>query len=124
MISGTQFVILRFHVLIVSKQVNVEPLFRRYTATSAQNAVTFMYLDFTGMSVTYNSLRPTLCPSGFRAQIVSSLTTSKDDIENGFPKLLGSKGPERSLLSQLSNVHNINLDSVDHMSHVTFLSGQ
>ena len=86
-----------------------------------------LLLSCTGMSVTYNSLRPTLCPSGFRAQVVSSLTTSKDDIENGFPKLLGSNGPEleRSLLSQLSNVHKYkNLDSVNHMSHVTFLSGQ
>ena len=32
--------------------------------------------------MTYNSLPPGLCPSGIRAQIVSSLTKSqKDDIE-------------------------------------------
>ena len=47
--------------------------------------------------MTYNSLPPTLCPSGIRAQIVSSLTTSpKDDIKMEYkielPKLLGWKG--------------------------------
>ena len=63
--------------------------------------------------MTYNSLPPTACPSGIRAQIVSSLTTPQIDIsKNGklkikieLPKLLGWKGMFRSLLSQLSNVH-------------------
>ena len=62
--------------------------------------------------MTYNSLPPTACPSGIRAQIVSSLTTPQDDIKNGklkikieLPELLGWKGLFRSLLSQLSSVH-------------------
>ena len=61
-----------------------DPLLRTYTATSAQKAVTFLCLDFNGKSVTYNSLPPTLCPSGIRAQIVSSSTISpKDDFKTG-----------------------------------------
>jgi hypothetical protein len=61
--------------------------------------------------VTYNSLPPTPCPSGIRAQIVSSLTIlPKDDIKNGIyeielPKLLGWKGLFGFLLFQLGIVN-------------------
>jgi len=44
------------------------------SSSSAQRAVTFLCLDFNGKSVTYNHLPPTACPSGVRAQIVSSWT--------------------------------------------------
>ena len=62
MVSGAQFVILRFYVLIMG-----DPYLRTYTPTSAQKAVTFLCLDSNGKSATYNSLPPTLCPSGIRA---------------------------------------------------------
>jgi hypothetical protein len=76
------------------RMISGDPLLRTYTATSAQKAVTFLCLDFNGKSVTYNYLPPTLCPSGIRAQI-------------NFPSCWDGK----------------NLDSVDHKSHVAFLSG-
>lgn len=48
---------------------------RTYNASSsAQRAITFLCLNFNGVSVTYNSLPPTTCPNGVRAQIVSSST--------------------------------------------------
>ena len=63
MVSGAQFVILRFQVLITVG----DPYLRTYTPTSAQKAVTFLCLDSNGKSATYNSVPPTLCPSGIRA---------------------------------------------------------
>ncbi|KAG6826748.1 hypothetical protein H0H93_016238, partial [Arthromyces matolae] len=72
-----------------------DPTLRTYDPTSyAQQAVTFLCLDFSGTSVRYNSLPPVSCPSGVRAQI-------------NFPSCWDGK----------------NTDSVDHKSHVAFLSG-
>lgn len=44
---------------------------RSYNASSyAQQAITFLCLDFNGVSTKYNMLPPVSCPSGIRAQIV------------------------------------------------------
>ncbi|KAJ3756048.1 hypothetical protein EV360DRAFT_48622 [Lentinula raphanica] len=72
-----------------------DPTLRSYNASSyAQQAVTFLCLDFDGTSTKYNSLPPVSCPSGIRAQI-------------NFPMCWDGK----------------NLDSSDHKSHVAFPSG-
>ncbi|KIK62169.1 hypothetical protein GYMLUDRAFT_58386 [Collybiopsis luxurians FD-317 M1] len=66
-----------------------------YNASSyAQQAVTFLCLDFNGISTKYKELPPVSCPSGIRAQI-------------NFPMCWDGK----------------NLDSADHKSHVAFPSG-
>jgi len=68
---------------------------RSYNASSfAQQAITFLCLDFNGVSTRHNTLPPKHCPSGIRAQI-------------NFPSCWDGK----------------NLDSPDHKSHVAFLSG-
>ncbi|KAJ3917915.1 WSC domain-containing protein [Lentinula edodes] len=68
---------------------------RSYNESSyAQQAVTFLCLDFNGVSTKYNMLPPVSCPSGLRAQI-------------NFPMCWDGK----------------NLDSADHKSHVAFPSG-
>jgi hypothetical protein len=76
------------------RMISGDPLLRTYTPTSAQEAVNFMCLDFNGKPVTSKFLPLTLCPNGIRAQI-------------NFPSCWDGK----------------NLDSVDHKSHVAFLSG-
>ncbi|KIK02989.1 hypothetical protein K443DRAFT_656070 [Laccaria amethystina LaAM-08-1] len=71
------------------------PTLRTYDSTSyAQQAVTFLCLNFNGQSTKWNSLPTTSCPSGIRAQI-------------NFPSCWDGK----------------NVDSADHKSHVAFLSG-
>ncbi|KAF9072565.1 hypothetical protein BDP27DRAFT_1217361 [Rhodocollybia butyracea] len=68
---------------------------RSYNASSyAQQAVTFLCLDFNGVSTKYNMLPPISCPSGIRAQI-------------NFPMCWDG----------------VNLDSPSHQSHVSFPSG-
>ena len=83
----------RFQVLIVSIFYSVLP-----PVTVLRMLSTFLCLDFNEKSVTCNdSLPPTLCPSGIRAQIVNSLTTSPtDDIKNGELR------PSLALLSYLA----------------------
>ncbi|KAK7032731.1 DUF1996 domain-containing protein [Favolaschia claudopus] len=71
------------------------PTLRSYNASSyAQQAITFLCLDFSGTSTKHNELPTTDCPSGIRAQI-------------NFPSCWDGK----------------NTDSPDHKSHVAFLSG-
>ncbi|EDR04025.1 uncharacterized protein LACBIDRAFT_306393 [Laccaria bicolor S238N-H82] len=71
------------------------PTLRTYDPTSfAQQAVTFLCLNFNGQSTKWNHLPTTSCPSGIRAQI-------------NFPSCWDGK----------------NVDSADHKSHVAFLSG-
>jgi hypothetical protein len=75
--------------------ISGDPALRTYDASSyAQQAITFLCLDFNGKSVRYNELPPTSCPSGIRAQI-------------NFPSCWDGK----------------NLDASDHKSHVAFPSG-
>ncbi|KAJ3975834.1 hypothetical protein EV361DRAFT_865096 [Lentinula raphanica] len=77
------------------RMISGDPTLRSYNASSyAQQAVTFLCLDFDGTSTKYNSLPPVSCPSGIRAQI-------------NFPMCWDGK----------------NLDSSDHKSHVAFPSG-
>jgi len=46
-------------------------MLRTYNASSfAQQAVTFLCLDFNGVSTKHNELPAKTCPSGIRAQIV------------------------------------------------------
>ncbi|KAF9449743.1 hypothetical protein P691DRAFT_798995 [Macrolepiota fuliginosa MF-IS2] len=72
-----------------------DPYLRTYDPNSfAQQAVTFLCLDFNGVTTRYNSLPAKSCPSGIRAQI-------------NFPSCWDGK----------------NADSSDHKSHVAFLSG-
>jgi hypothetical protein len=48
-----------------------DPTLRQYDATSpAQRAITFLCLDFNGVSTRHNELPAKSCPSGIRAQIV------------------------------------------------------
>ncbi|KAJ7470817.1 hypothetical protein FB451DRAFT_1399567 [Mycena latifolia] len=71
------------------------PTLRSYNASSyAQQAVTFLCLDFDGTSTKHNELPTGNCPSGIRAQI-------------NFPSCWDGK----------------NADSADHKSHVAYLSG-
>ncbi|KAJ7082838.1 hypothetical protein B0H15DRAFT_851668 [Mycena belliarum] len=71
------------------------PTLRSYDASSfAQQAVTFLCLDFGGTSMKHNELPTGNCPSGIRAQI-------------NFPSCWDGK----------------NADSKDHKSHVAYLSG-
>ncbi|KAG6901790.1 hypothetical protein C0995_007893 [Termitomyces sp. Mi166 len=72
-----------------------DPTLRTYDPKSfAQQAVTFLCLDFNGVSTRWNSLPSGICPSGIRAQI-------------NFPSCWDGK----------------NVDSPDHKSHVAFPSG-
>ncbi|KAJ7672294.1 hypothetical protein DFH06DRAFT_1362961 [Mycena polygramma] len=71
------------------------PTLRSYdTSSYAQQAITFLCLDFSGTSTKHNELPTTSCPSGVRAQI-------------NFPSCWDG----------------VNSDSADHKSHVAFLSG-
>ncbi|KAF5341411.1 hypothetical protein D9758_012271 [Tetrapyrgos nigripes] len=71
------------------------PLLRTYDPSSyAQQAVTFLCLDFNGQTTRHNGLPTQSCPSGVRAQI-------------NFPSCWDGK----------------NTDSPDHKSHVAFRSG-
>ncbi|KAJ7825954.1 hypothetical protein B0H13DRAFT_2214807, partial [Mycena leptocephala] len=71
------------------------PTLRSYNASSyAQQAVTFLCLDFSGTSTKHNELPTGSCPSGIRAQI-------------NFPSCWDG----------------VNSDSADHKSHVAYLSG-
>ncbi|KAF5362587.1 hypothetical protein D9757_013318 [Collybiopsis confluens] len=77
------------------RMISGDMTLRSYNASSyAQQAVTFLCLDFNGVSTKYNELPPVSCPSGIRAQI-------------NFPMCWDGK----------------NLDSSDHKSHVAFPSG-
>ncbi|KAJ7746251.1 hypothetical protein B0H16DRAFT_1556780 [Mycena metata] len=78
------------------RMISGTPTLRSYDASSyAQQAVTFLCLDFSGTSTKYNQLPVNVdCPSGIRAQI-------------NFPSCWDG----------------VNSDSVDHKSHVAFLSG-
>uniref|UniRef100_A0A8H7XJJ2 DUF1996 domain-containing protein n=1 Tax=Psilocybe cubensis TaxID=181762 RepID=A0A8H7XJJ2_PSICU len=76
------------------RMISGDPTLRTYDPTSfAQQAVTFLCLDFNGVSTKHNELPSGPCPSGIRAQI-------------NFPSCWDGK----------------NLDSPDHKSHVAFLS--
>ncbi|KAJ7056759.1 hypothetical protein C8F01DRAFT_1154806 [Mycena amicta] len=71
------------------------PTLRSYNASSyAQQAVTFLCLDFSGTSTKFNELPSQACPSGVRAQL-------------NFPSCWDG----------------VNSDSADHKSHVDYLSG-
>ncbi len=51
------------------------PTLRTYDSSSyAQQAVTFLCLDFTGTTTKFNSIPPQACASGIRAQIVRMLS--------------------------------------------------
>ncbi|KAJ3787033.1 hypothetical protein GGU10DRAFT_374333 [Lentinula aff. detonsa] len=77
------------------RMISGDMTLRSYNASSyAQQAVTFLCLDFNGVSTKYNMLPPVSCPSGIRAQI-------------NFPMCWDGK----------------NVDSADHKSHVAFPSG-
>ncbi|KIM39233.1 hypothetical protein M413DRAFT_75023 [Hebeloma cylindrosporum] len=77
------------------RMLSGDPTLRSYNASSfAQQAVTFLCLDFNGVSSKHNELPAKSCPSGIRAQI-------------NFPSCWDGK----------------NVDSADHKSHVAFLSG-
>ncbi|KAF8621991.1 hypothetical protein AX15_007345 [Amanita polypyramis BW_CC] len=71
-----------------------DPTLRTYNSNSfAQQAITFLCLDFNGVSTRHNGLPLTSCPSGIRAQI-------------NFPSCWDGQ----------------NVDSSNHQSHVAFLS--
>ncbi|KAJ7650806.1 WSC domain-containing protein [Roridomyces roridus] len=77
------------------RMISGTPTLRSYNASSyAQQAVTFLCLDFNGVTTKSNELPSTNCPSGIRAQI-------------NFPSCWDGK----------------NTDSSDHKSHVAYLSG-
>ncbi|KAK0470163.1 WSC domain-containing protein [Desarmillaria tabescens] len=77
------------------RMISGTPTLRTYNASSyAQQAVTFLCLDFTGTTTKFNSIPPQACASGIRAQI-------------NFPSCWDG----------------VNTDSTDHKSHVAFLSG-
>ncbi|KAF9460365.1 hypothetical protein BDZ94DRAFT_938077 [Collybia nuda] len=76
------------------RMLSGDPTLRTYDPNSyAQQAITFLCLDFDGTSTRHNSLPAKSCPSGIRAQV-------------NFPSCWDGK----------------NLDSPDHKSHVAFLS--
>lgn len=76
------------------RMLSGDPTLRTYNASSfAQQAITFLCLDFNGVSTKHNELPSGTCPSGIRAQI-------------NFPSCWDGK----------------NVDSPDHKSHVSFLS--
>ncbi|KAF8903706.1 hypothetical protein CPB84DRAFT_1845684 [Gymnopilus junonius] len=76
------------------RMLSGDPTLRTYNPNSfAQQAVTFLCLDFNGVSTKFNELPAQSCPSGIRAQI-------------NFPSCWDGK----------------NTDSPDHKSHVSFLS--
>ncbi|KAF8071559.1 hypothetical protein FPV67DRAFT_1667052 [Lyophyllum atratum] len=77
------------------RMLSGDPTLRTYDPNShAQQAITFLCLDFNGVTTRHNSLPTKACPSGIRAQV-------------NFPSCWDGK----------------NLDSPDHKSHVAFLSG-
>ncbi|RDB26225.1 hypothetical protein Hypma_006280 [Hypsizygus marmoreus] len=77
------------------RMLSGDPTLRTYDPNSfAQQAITFLCLDFNGVTTKHNSLPTKACPSGIRAQV-------------NFPSCWDGK----------------NLDSPDHKSHVAFLSG-
>ncbi|KAJ7590217.1 WSC domain-containing protein [Mycena floridula] len=77
------------------RMLSGDPTLRTYDPSSyAQQAVTFLCLDFNGVTTRHNSLPNKACPSGIRAQI-------------NFPSCWNGK----------------DVDSPDHKSHVAFLSG-
>jgi len=77
------------------RMLSGDPTLRTYDPNShAQQAITFLCLDFNGVTTRHNSLPAKVCPSGIRAQV-------------NFPSCWDGK----------------NVDSPDHKSHVAFLSG-
>ncbi|KAG7444818.1 uncharacterized protein BT62DRAFT_1077570 [Guyanagaster necrorhizus] len=77
------------------RMISGTPTLRTYNASSyAQQAVTFLCLDFSGTATKFSTIPPQECVSGIRAQI-------------NFPSCWDG----------------VNTDSSDHKSHVAFLSG-
>ncbi|KAM6504060.1 protein of unknown function (DUF1996) domain containing protein [Amanita muscaria] len=77
------------------RMISGTPTLRTYNPTSyAQQAITFLCLDFNGVTTRHNELPTQQCPSGVRAQL-------------NFPSCWDGK----------------NVDSADHKSHVAFRSG-
>ncbi|KAF9266429.1 hypothetical protein L218DRAFT_942153 [Marasmius fiardii PR-910] len=77
------------------RMISGDPLLRTYDPASfAQQAITFLCLDFNGVTTKHNELPAKVCPSGVRAQV-------------NFPMCWDGK----------------NVDSPDHKSHVAFPSG-
>lgn len=77
------------------------PLLRTYDSNSfAQQAVTFLCLDFNGQTTRHSELPKKVCPSGVRAQIVSNAgylheTRYQFDYMTELSQLLGWQGMER-----------------------------
>ncbi|KAK7461822.1 hypothetical protein VKT23_008253 [Stygiomarasmius scandens] len=94
------------------RMLSGDPLLRTYDPSSyAQQAVTFLCLDFNGVTTHHNELPNQSCPSGVRAQI-------------NFPSCWDGKvGVLRSKMAHLLTVFLKNTDSPDHKSHVAFRSG-
>jgi Domain of unknown function (DUF1996) len=118
------------------RMISGTPELRSYNASSyAQQAVTFLCLDFNGVSTRHNELPTGQCPSGVRAQIVSCCPVSRHffsvKLICGFLSWRTSRvaGTGRYVFSIvdcfwcecLTTVQNP--DSPDHKSHVSFLSG-
>uniref|UniRef100_A0A0W0F7N3 DUF1996 domain-containing protein n=1 Tax=Moniliophthora roreri TaxID=221103 RepID=A0A0W0F7N3_MONRR len=77
------------------RMISGDPLLRTYDPNSkAQKAITFLCLDFNGVTTKHDSLPNKSCPSGIRSQV-------------NFPMCWDGK----------------NTDSPDHKSHVAFPSG-
>jgi len=77
------------------RMISGNPTLRTYDANNyGQQAITFLCLDFDGVTTRHNELPAKKCPSGVRAQV-------------NFPSCWDGK----------------NTDSPDHKSHVAFLSG-
>ncbi|KAK7037774.1 hypothetical protein VNI00_010735 [Paramarasmius palmivorus] len=77
------------------RMISGDPMLRTYDENSkAQKAITFLCLDFNGVTTRHNELPAKSCPSGIRSQV-------------NFPMCWDGK----------------NTDSADHKSHVAFPSG-
>jgi hypothetical protein len=77
------------------RMLSGSPALRSYDANSfAQQAITFLCLDFNGQTTRHNEFPTKICPSGIRSQV-------------NFPSCWDGK----------------NTDSPDHKSHVAFKSG-
>ncbi|KAF5376102.1 hypothetical protein D9615_007741 [Tricholomella constricta] len=94
------------------RMVSGDPNLRTLDPISfAQQAITFLCLDFTGASRRFNELPTGICPSGIRAQI-------------NFPSCWDGKVRPKINANPviLTPWLNQNSDSPDHKSHVAFLS--
>ncbi|KAF7375299.1 DUF1996 domain-containing protein [Mycena sanguinolenta] len=96
MYVASQFCLRRSQLIIMLafRMLSGTPTLRSYDSTSfAQQAITFLCLDFNGVTTKFNQLPAQKCPSGVRAQI-------------NFPSCWDG----------------VNADSADHKSHVAYLS--